>query len=293
MVHEEVLRILKFSVLFITLLLFPQLSQAKKIHVIGPQSSEDVGQGYFSQLLQLALDKANPNQYQVTPLMLNSVTQGRSVQMLASKHVDVYWMGTSAAREEKFSAIKVPLMRGLLGYRIAIIHKDSVTGFQSLSPLGLKRKVACQGQHWPDTKVLQHNNFNVMPVAKYESMFSMVAKKRCDYFPRAIFEGYGELKIAQSHSPELVIFDDIILKYPFPMYFFVRKSSHQLAQDIKSGLEKMIDTGEFMDFMEQSPITKHLFPIEKWKNRTIIQLTNPTISDNLNLQNERYWFTFE
>lgn len=287
------MRILKFSVLFVTLLIFPQLSQAKNIHIIGPQSSEDVGQRYFSQLLQLALDRANTHNYQVTPLMLDSITQGRSVQMLASKHVDVYWMGASAQREEQFTAIEVPLMRGLLGYRIAIIHKDSVEEFQSLTKLGLKQKIACQGQHWPDSKILQYNRFNVMPVAKYESMFSMVAKKRCDYFPRAIFEGYGELEIAKSHSPELVIFDDIILKYPFPMYFFVRKNNHELAQDIQLGLEKMIDSGEFINYMKQSPITKHLFPIEKWKNKTIIQLANPTISEHLNLTNKRYWFQFE
>lgn len=284
------MRILKSIFIGIVLLSITSLSQAKTVKILGPQSIEDVGQRYFSQLLSLALNQDNSHTYDIQPLILDSVTQGRSVQMLASKHVDVYWMGTSPQREEQFIAVKVPLMRGLLGYRIAIIHQDSLTDFKSLTKSQLQQKLACQGQHWPDTKILERNGFNVMPVAKYESMFSMVAKKRCDYFPRAIFEGYGELQVAQAHSPKLTIYDDVILYYPFPLYFFVRKDTPELAKDIKTGLEAMIDNGQFILYMQQHPITKHLFPIEKWKNKTIIPLTNPLISDKLDRENKRYWF---
>ncbi len=265
-------------------------SHAQYLTLLGPQSAEDVSQSYFIALLDKALSQQGPNPYKFNVTNELGPTQGRTVQLLSSGLIDVFWMGTSVDREKKFKAIKIPLFKGLLGYRVSIIHRQQVSRFDSLNESQFRKLIACQGEHWPDTQILLHNQYEVMPIARFELMFDMVDRGRCDYFPRAIFEGYGELEKAQARLPELTIYDNVILHYPFPIYFFVDKSRAELAAKIESGLEAMIDSGEHEALMKRHPMTRHLFPIEQWQNKTIFRLDNPFLDRKIDLTQERYWF---
>ena len=51
-------------------------------------------------------------------------------------------MGTNQLREKKYLPIRIPIQRGLLGYRVFLIHKDNVALFKSISePNSLKKLV--------------------------------------------------------------------------------------------------------------------------------------------------------
>lgn len=279
------------NVFWLLLLLLPNIMVAKDItiRIPGPQSTEDTSHDYYYRLLKLALSNSENNQYNIEVIKADSTTQGRTAHLLNGKFIDVYWMGTSIKREKLFKAIQIPLLKGLLGYRVAIINKSQKKQFAQLDGNALKAKIACQGTHWPDTEILKSNGFMVIPVARYELMFDLVDINRCDYFPRAIFEGYSELEQASKRLSNLAMFDQTMLHYPFPIFFFVHKKAETLAKDIEMGLEKTIDSGEFDQLIRTHPVTKHLFPISKWQKTKLIELTNPLLNKTLNTNDPRYW----
>ena len=264
------------------------LHSAELIRIRAPQSEFDASQNYYEGLLKLALEKNNIEAtFEYAPYMV----QGRALAELQhGRLLDIYWAGSDAARENKLGFINIPLIRGLLGYRVFLVHQDNVEMLKKLTTLEqLKKALLCQGSHWPDTDIMLAAGLKVLPNPIYESMFSQVYLRRCDAFPRGINEALAELKARQNNMPELRLFQDTILYYPFPMYFFTSSKNTRLIQLIKSGLEKAIDDGSFEQYMKNHPSTKHLFPIANWNNVNYIKLKNPFLPKETNINNPRYW----
>lgn len=97
----------------------PPLKIPKNIYVY------DVRHDYYKKLLEKALIRG-ANGREIPQLQETSfMDQARVIQELNRGNlVDVFWMGTSILREQKLRAIKVPLERGLIGYRRFIIRAD-------------------------------------------------------------------------------------------------------------------------------------------------------------------------
>ncbi|MBL4911186.1 MAG: hypothetical protein JKX78_14380 [Alteromonadaceae bacterium] len=119
----------------------------------------------------------------------------------------------------------------------------------------------------------------------------MLAKKRCDYFPRGIFEAYAEQQALQAKFPELM--DNFILHYPFPIYFFVKHGDKKLAQRLKTGLLIAQQDGSWLRLLKQHQVTRHLFPLSQWQNRTFFELTNSELSKETPMANKTLWFNLE
>lgn len=279
--------------LFLILVTFG--SCGNTVRVLGEQSKEDTGHFYFTELIKLALKKSENRFPHKTLVILNdkSITQGRTLNLLEKKFVDIFWVGTNKKREQRFRPIRIPLFYGLLGYRVSIIHKDNLALFNSITkqPDKLKNLTACQGQHWPDSDILSENGYSVFRVARFELMFKMLSFKRCDYFPRAIFEGYSELDIAKQQHPDLVMFDQILLHYPFAMYFFIHKDNEELAKQIEYGLNRAVDDGSLLDFIKKHSISRKLFPLSKWQSKTFLHLDNNDLSDKTKSLSSKYWLS--
>ncbi|NVK25270.1 MAG: hypothetical protein HWE10_10115 [Gammaproteobacteria bacterium] len=139
----------------------------------------------------------------------------------------------------------------------------------------LKRMVTCQGQHWPDSDILEHNQFQVARVLVFEAMYEVIAKGRCDLFPRGIHEIFPEYATFKAQHPNLRIANNIILHYQAPVYFFVGKQNQELANRIELGLKRLNNTGAFEMLLKQSPITANMFPLEQWQNSQVFELENP------------------
>lgn len=281
------------KVSLITLLGISTLFANNTIKIIPPQSKFDSSHKYFQELLQKILDITEDEYGKSKIKYSKKMEQGRAfVELKNRKKVDILWAGTSIEREKNFKAIKIPLLKGLLGYRVFIIRKDNINTFNSINSLEeLKKLKACQGAHWPDTDILEYANIKVVKNTNYEAMFLQVLSNRCDYFPRGIHEAYSEMKIRKNKYSELMLFDDIILYYPFPMYFFTAKENEKLAKRVKKGLLSLIKNNEFTTNIEKSKITKHLFPIKNWINKTTYKIDNPLLSKDTNIQNKELWIT--
>lgn len=81
--------------------------------------------------------------------------QGRASLMLQKgEHTDIMWCMSSKALEKDLQAIYVPLLKGLMGARIAIIRQDDEHIFTPNMTLSeLKAMSAGQGYDWPDSEI--------------------------------------------------------------------------------------------------------------------------------------------
>jgi hypothetical protein len=84
--------------------------------------------------------------------------QKRAFEFLRNGELDVLWSMTSKDRKQKALPVRIPLLRGLLGYRMFIICQRDQQRFSNITTLSqLQYLTAGQGPHWADTKTLCAN----------------------------------------------------------------------------------------------------------------------------------------
>lgn len=251
----------------------------------GPFNKGDQRTIYPARLLSMALDKSG-KLYRVHPgpLYMPGI---RSISSVAQNQgLDVVWAMTSPELEEIMLPIRIPIHKGLIGWRVPIISRGRKL---PLDLDALKSLTVGQGQHWVDTKILQFNGFNVQGVRNYESLFRLVAAERHDYFLRSVVEVWDEIEMHRTMTIE--VNKDILIYYPTAFYFFVNNGRTTLAQDIQRGLEAMIDSGEF-----DKLFMKHHGELLERANvgeRRVFTLENPMLTAETPLKDGRLWFSLK
>jgi len=217
------------------------------------------------------------------------VSNARILNDIKSGELDVMWSMTTQELEQDYQALYIPLFKGLLGMRLAIVKKQNETLFSKVKNLNdLRQFVAGQGKTWPDTKILEANNLRVAKTLKYPNLFYMLEGGRFDYFPRGINEPWDEIKRHQSLN--LVVEPNILLRYRAPLYFFINKQNHLLKKALEIALNDMLIDGQFDQlFFEDSQVQAALSKANL-KNRIIINLDNPLLSKATPLNKTELWF---
>ncbi|MFT6529776.1 MAG: hypothetical protein ACJAZB_001427 [Psychrosphaera sp.] len=273
--------VLKLYLAFL-LLTISLTCQAQVIKVLATSEQQIGSIDFFHHLLTRALDvsKDRYGEYQFEYRQFK-FSQNRSLKMLENGELDVLHTMTNWDREKEYLAVKFPLVKGLMGHRLLVINKKDEAVFNQISEIELANKIACQGLHWPDSDILEANKFTVARILSFEAMYELVAKGRCDYFPRSILEIDSELSRFSALYPELTIAKQIMLIYPAPVYFFVEKSNFALAKRLHDGLIQLENSGEMEQILTKQPLTKSIFPLNKWKNARQIHLINPNLDGSI------------
>lgn len=262
-----------------------------EVITIPPQSDHDASHSYFVTLLGLALKNTEATHGRVSLNYGPKMEQGRAFHELKlGQKINVYWAGTSLSREEQFLTVKVPLVKGLLGYRVSLIQKAKLAVFKQVRGIQeLRQLSACQGQHWPDSDILESAGIAVRRTAIYELLFRQLDAGRCDFFPRGIHEAMAELNARQAKYPEMTMHTDFLIYYPFPMYFFVSPKHPELATRLRKGLDIAIRNGQFEQHLRTDPVTAHLFPLKRWIQKPVILLKNPLLPSDTVVDDPKYW----
>ncbi|WP_415890798.1 hypothetical protein ACMXYV_05660 [Neptuniibacter sp. SY11_33] len=253
----------------------------------------DAKQQYFLDLLDLALENTRDTygDYKVLPVILE-VPQSRTSTLIESdRDIDVAWRMTSVELEYRLRAVPVPLLRGLMGYRIGIIRKGDQSQFSpDISKEQLQRIVIGQGHDWPDTVILRENGMNVMAGLTH-TLHSMLVNKRFDLFLRALHEPWVEI----SDKPNLEVERYILVQYHAPMFFFVNRENERLHSRLTEGLNKAIDNGSFQALFDQHPITADIIAKANLEHRKVFKLTNPLLSDETRalIGDKRLWHSLQ
>lgn len=275
---------MKLKISFLSCMLFFIITSfsysVTTIKVMKPESNNDLRQGYYLKMLVLSLEKtkAKYGDYKIENVV--SGLQFRTANLLAngSSLVDVMWTMTNIDREKIMLPVRIPLLKGLMGYRILIINKKDTEKFLAINRVEeLKKMRALQGHDWPDTDILLANGFQVEKSTYYDGMFKMINGGRVDYFPRAINEPFDEIK--KREKLNLTIEKKIRLYYFAPIYFFVNVNKPQLRDRIEKGLEIAIVDGSFDKIFYSEKSIKNI--IENINNDKIklFKLENPFLTE--------------
>ena len=111
----------------------------------------DPKQAYYISLLEMAMQKSEPKfgPYKMTPVEIE-MPQGRTIKLVESKqHLDIVWTMTSIERENQLQAIYIPLLKGLMGYRIGIIRQGEQAKFDQVNSLNAFKKIRAKYLLYP------------------------------------------------------------------------------------------------------------------------------------------------
>ena len=243
---------------------------------------------YRISLLRLALEKASrPAELVIRSHLDISLGQKAFINLLDIDRIDIAWSMTSKQREAAALPIRVPIYRGLMGWRIGFIRTNDKPRFYRLSQAeDLKQVLTGQGHDWPDTAILRHNGFKVEPGLVWSARFKMLAAGRYDYFPRSVVEIWDEQSEVDSLSVEIE--PKFAIYYPTAFYFFVNKARQDIANLVTEGLMQAVSDGSFhelfMRFHSDSIKRANL------ENREVLYLENPLLSAETPIEDERLWY---
>ncbi|WP_202598378.1 MULTISPECIES: diguanylate cyclase [unclassified Vibrio] len=237
-------------------------------------------------ILQLALSKSSPE------LSIKQSEQNynetRLAEEIQANHIDVMWAGASAERDEKLLAIRIPIFKGLMGHRIFIIRSADQGKFSQIKNLTqLKKFKAGQATFWGDTQVLKSAGLPLVTTIKYSNLFRMLEGGRYDYFPRGVLEPWEEVE--QHAHLNLTVEKEVMLIYPFALYFYVNQENQQLYHQIYSGFMSAIDDGSFDQLFFNSQIIKEAFAKANLSQRTILRIDNPYMHPDTPYANKKLW----
>lgn len=239
---------------------------------------------YFVDVLTLALSKTQNDglPFKIVPDPFNA-NQDRLLRQVKEGSTDVTWAVTSIEREEANRAVFFPVARGLLGYRVFLIHPDNKDVYREKPLSELKESLSVQGIGWPDTEIMRFNGYRVKEVPM-SMMFKLIESKMADYFPRSVME--VEFELSSRQNAPLMIEPAKAFYYPSPMYFFVNKRNRMLAERILKGLDIALNDGSLAALYNKQPFAQSAFRM--LTGRDIIKLQNPILSIQSQRALEKY-----
>lgn len=241
---------------------------------------------YTLALIKLALSYSD-TEYDILSIS-KEFSFARRVMETKENRISVLWGGAYLQKESGLQAIKIPIFKGLMGYRLFLISKSNKNAFSAIDRFSQLTKFTYgQGQGWADSAILSHNNLNVFEVDNYNNLFPMVAANRFDLLPRGSIEIWAEL----DNRPHLglAVEKNVALYYPLPFYFYVNKDNIALENDLSRGLNAAILDKSFDNLFYNFPLIKEAIKKSRLNERKIFTLENPNFIGKNPFESEHYW----
>ena len=238
---------------------------------------------YIQALLKLALsyDEAQPE----LKFVYDIPTQKRAIRLLGKDNgIDVFWSVTSSKREKLARAIRIPLVKGVLGYRLGLIRKADVSRMEKLNTIGDFQSVHFGlRDDWPDLDIFKKNNLKVASYPREGNAYEMLRSGRFDILPTDVLDGvYLDTESGIQADPHHIYY------YPSAVYFFVAKNDLVLYNKLKSGLEQAHADGSFDKLFNRYFATR--LKDANLAKRKRIDLVNPLLPLSAPLSNATYWY---
>lgn len=254
-------------------------------------SMGDDPEAYVVDLLEEALARSG-GRYQLEESTV-PMTQSRALLAIEknSTSVQVMWGMTSNERERRLKPVRIPIYRGLIGWRVLLYGAEAEKLSTVRNLQDLQRFSFGQRHDWPDTPILRSNGLNVVTSQDYKGLFGMLSAGRFDLFPREVVVAWREQALSRQDGLDLKVDNRLLLHYPTAFYFFTSRSRIDLAADIERGLEAMIADGSFKRLFDQ--YHGGVLRQANLANRIIIELENPDLPPETPLARKELWFQAE
>ncbi|MEM0912360.1 MAG: amino acid ABC transporter substrate-binding protein [Pseudomonadota bacterium] len=242
---------------------------------------------YPLSLLELALSKTGVR-FEIRPSS-SPIRQQRAVKRLEENlEINLMWTMTDLQREEDLLPIRIPISKGLSGWRLLLVKSNHPLYQKPVQDIEqLLEYEPVQGIAWPDTKILQNSGFNVVTGRDYTESRELLLTGAADFFPRAITEVYSEQK-KDGQADGLRIKSKVALRYPTAMYFFVNKRNKTLAKLVETGLMRAIEDGSF-DAHFEAFYANRLRSLET-SEFVYFELDNQLLPPQTPVFDQRFWY---
>jgi hypothetical protein len=261
-----------------------------------PESGADVRLNYYWDLLESALRETTPKwgDYVLKP-STKPMNAGRAEVMLtASNDISVMARTTSIQREQALRPIRIPLDKGLTGYRLFLIKSDTQPRASAVRTLDQLQALSIgQVATWVDTDILRTAGFNVVTSPSYDGLLPMLDSNRFDMFSRGVNEISREYEAGKNQYPNLAIESKILLYYPLPRYYFFANTpqGERLAQRVEEGLQLLIKNGQFERRYQAHK--KSILAGLSLAGRRVFKLSNSQLPPATPLANAALWESLE
>ncbi len=245
-------------------------------------------------VLRMALEKTAPR-YGPFELRQSTypMTSPRVVQELRMPggRINIFARATSPELEKQFLTVRLPIDKGLLGYRIFLVRDADLPRFAAVRTLDDLRQMSVgQGKDWIDVPLLRAAGFNVVVGTNYTGLFGMLNAGRFEFFSRGLDEAQREYQERKGAYPHLVIEPTLLLQYPLPLYFFTRADAEGklLARRVSEGMEMMIKDGSLNTLFQK--YKGESIRAARLSGRRVLRLPNPHLTPETPLMRGELWF---
>ncbi len=257
-----------------------------------PENAQDHRMDYYWQVLEAALraTQVRWGAYAVGPSR-EGMNADRAQWLLSkSQDISVIARTTSPEREAQLLPVRVPLDKGLTGYRLFLVQAALQPRLDTVRTLDdLRAYTIGQKTQWVDVEILRNSGFTVVEALDYASLFRMLPAGRFDLLSRGINEIEQEWQAHRGENPQLHIEQGLLLYYPLPRYFFFAPTPEgtRMAQRVREGLQALRSNGEF-ERLYRAYKREVLAGLEL-KGRRVIRIPNPTLPAATPLGTPSYW----
>jgi hypothetical protein len=234
-------------------------------------------QQYEREVLDAALKAttAAHGKYQLQEDLTDYPLAADEASVFRSKGFDIFGTvaGNTKLAAEKKILIPLPLMKGLLGYRILIIRaadKEKFAAIKSAQQLQQLRLGT-----WADAELFRQNGYKVEEKGSFDDLFTRLENNEFDYVSFGANEVAGVFAQRAAQSGKLIVDSSLLVYYPFPLVFYVNPNNKALAKQVTQGLQTISSNGEL------DAIFNRYFGAElkllNLSSRTKITLKNPIL----------------
>lgn len=240
----------------------------------------------LGEALAAASDKFGP----CTLVANNVMSQKRAAVSLQNGDIDVAWLPANKYLEKSLSSIKIPIRKGLLGWRAILTNKRNYKSLQKIENLaGLQQYQTAYLKDWHDWPVMLANFPKLGTASSYRSLFTLLQRNRIVFLSRALHEVVNEQKRFDVPPEPLMVLPGVLLHYPQADLFYFPNKPDSVRGRVLYGLEQLMKSGKF-DKLFKTHHQEILKTINATKKR-LIKLTNPFLPEDLNLYDKMLWFT--
>ncbi|WP_143247473.1 diguanylate cyclase [Agaribacterium haliotis] len=275
----------KAALFFLCVLLVPVLPVSACSFELSHQKLESEKDFLIFSLLQLAMSKLEePVCYKE---LVDPHSDGRKTQEIAAGRLSLKWASASPKVEQQLRAVRIPIFKGLLGYRLLVIRSGEEKRFAKVETLqDLRRFRAGMGERWGDRPVLEDAGIPLILSSRGRYLWNMLIRGRFDYLPLGLHEPWQDLL---RFDKQLSVEPSLMLVYPMALYFYVNKNDERLFLALNEGLEAAIADGSYDRLLYSSNIMQQAAAKARVGQRKIIMIPNAYLPEDTPFHRGELW----
>jgi len=253
----------------------------------------DLRNQYLWRVLRSALEHTSAayGDYVLQPSI--AMHEKRRIYVLENNEagINVSLFPAQVGLDDKLVPVRIPVDRGMLGYRVLLIRESDQGRFSDVKSLSdLKQIRFGLLSWWEDVAVMENAGLTVVSGTSYEGLFKMLTAGRFDALSRSSSEVIQEFELRSKDLPGVVIEKHLLLHYPMPAYFWFpnTEDGRYRAERVREGMTAMMQDGTLQSLFDQEfgPLIKRL----DLDHRLVIELANPLLGGNDPLDDASLWY---